>query len=1004
MKRFVPYGIIAVFGLLYGYFVWQSYFCSLPPSYHLSWKGSQWITTPAKGPVGLVRKELFIDKGIGNAWIQISAPDTYDLTVNGKHVVENVFYSSNVSGVHDISTYLIPGKNVIAISNRRLQFPGPGKVVVRGGYSDISGNRTDFFSDSTWKVFDREDNRGSLLWTSPLFEANAWPSALATGEPEAGETYPVAFSPGAITSSLGAKWIRHPSPYPEQAIFRKGFELPDRPLDGWIRISTSSDYDITINGTKVGSGNASATVHLYPVAEVLKGGRNTIEVSAKNPQQKTYALYMDGEVTGRNFALPIFTDGSWEVFLPESTGQIEKPLVIGDYSSFQLSNRQKVRMELSLPFDYQVRRFIAALFTFGLTLFLTYILVAVISKGICRLSRYAFDDCLSLTSFVLVIPALLLIILFIAHYDIRIAQSDIFNPHIVFGILFLVLFLMAILAVLIRVSRGKADEEVSPKPRNSSGVRSVLVATTLVSLIFIGAFLRLNDLGRVSLNGDEISTVRFAHGILERGYPYITIGGIKKPSTTYELLPYPVALSIALFGEEDKNVRLTSAVFGIANIFLIFWVGMKLNNTGTGLLSAAIYTFMPLEINLAQNVRYMVLNQFYGLLSCYLYYRAIEHKEIRRRTVYAASLFFVLGYLTWEGSGYILPSLLIATLLLKGRDFSWIRSWHLWLASVGASVIVLIQIDHRTYWSVPFMMLGSGLSDATFKMMFLTQSYNPWFYVNNFLLTQTHIFLTFLVMIGLPIIITKKELRYLLILFVSILFFFSNTFSLYATRYAYFIQPMLIILGSAVLLRLAEHVSQSVRGFRLPALGGLRRAVPLLVSFMLIAATNDFILKPYRLSENPAPVENPPSLNLRAITEARRDIYPVDFRGANRFVKDNLLDGDLVVTVYTHPTLYYAGKADYFEETIIDTQIIYLDDNDAPRLVNKTVDIPTVTNLATFQRLLSEHKRVWFVASSFDLYEYLNRKDFTSYFATVMKPEYESYRTRVYLWEDGRII
>jgi hypothetical protein len=302
------------------------------------------------------------------------------------------------------------------------------------------------------------------------------------------------------------------------------------------------------------------------------------------------------------------------------------------------------------------------------------------------------------------------------------------------------------------------------------------------------------------------------------------------------------------------------------------------------------------------------------------------------------------------------------------------------------------------------MMLGSGLSDTTLKLMFLTNQYNPWYYVNNFLLTQSHIFHALLIAIGFPIILWKKELRYLFIIFFCVLWFFSNTFALYATRYAAFLQPLLIIMSSAVLIKFVEYISDVVKRYHAPILKGLRYSIAGILPFILLTASSDYVLKLYRLSSNPVPMENATNIDLRAIVEERRGIYPVDFKDPNLFVKKNLLEGDIIVTVYSHPTLFFAGKADYFQETLIDTQIVYLDDHDNPRLVNKTVDIPTISTLSMFQSLLSSHKRVWFVATSFDLFISLQEKEFISYFMRTMKPVYENYRTRVYLWENGKRI
>jgi len=1004
MKRFLPYFLIIALGLLYGYFISQFYIYPVPPAHSLSWGGARWITAASKGPVGVFRKELFIPGRVADAWVQVSAPDTYKLSVNGKSIVENTFYSSNVSGIHDIAAYLVPGRNVIAVSNRRLSFPGESKLLARGIYKDVSGSETEFLSDSTWKALDREDCRGGTGWESPFFDASSWGRALEAGRPASGETYPVAFPPGAVTSPLSAKWIRHPDPFSRQAIFRKDFVLSERPREGWLRMATATDYEIIVNGTPAGSGNAAQQMDVYAVGGLLKKGTNSIEVVIKNPLKTAHALYLDGMAKGDKFALPLRSDSGWKASLTEGARRSERPFEIGNYQAYLYAKRPKTRVELDLPFDYTAKKFLAAAGVTGAAILLVYLSVFFFSRGASLLSKISPKEGFSFFSFALVLPLLFLLALFVLQFDIRVAPGEVFSSRVIYGAPLLLLFAQALTLIWFLIRKREEIAVPRPDPPNYSNIRRAAVGIAVFLLIAVGAFIRLNDLGFISLNGDEIGTIRFAEGILKKGYPFITLGGIEKPATTYELLPYPVAAAIGLFGISETVVRLPSALFGTVNILVVFLLGRKLANTGAGLLAAALYTFMPLEVNLAQNARYMVAEQFYALLCCYFYYRAMEKEEINTRAVYAASLFFVLGYLTWEGSGYILPALLAATFALKGRDFRWMKSWHLWAASLGASVIVLIQLAYRTYWSVPFMIIGSGLSDATFKFMFLTQAYNPWYYVKNFLLTQNHIFLSALALIGLPFILKSRGLRYIFVILGSVLFLFSNTFSLYATRYIYFLQPLLIILASAALLKIAELASGLVEGFRSPGIKFLRYGIPVALSSLLFMATNDYILKPYRLSPNPAPVEDPRGMDLGGVIEERRNLYPVDFRGVNTYLKDHLLPGDVVVTVYTHPTLFYAGKADYFEETIVDTQVVYLDDNERERLANKTVDVPTITDLSAFKLFLGNHERVWFVASSFDLFNYLNEKNFIDYFMGTMKPVYETYRARLYLWENGKRI
>ena len=1004
MKKLTSHLLIIVFGLVVGYFIWQSFYGDIKASHSLNWGPAQWITTPTPSPVGLFRKELFISNPVISGWIQVSASDTYDLIINGKSLATNIFYSSNVSGVYDIIKNLHTGKNTISLSVRRLSFPGSSQIVIKGAYTDTSGNEISFSSDSSWKVLDHEDVQGSFSWSSNRFNADAWPEAKAIKRAEPADSYPVDLSPYAITAPLNAFWIRHPSPFPEKANFRKDFKLPVRPKDAWIRIAADTEYALMVNGTKIADCPATMLLNIYDIKPLLRKGENTVEIALKNDLQRTYALYVDGEVRGKDFYFSILTDTTWKAYLPNRNHSFERPFVVGHYSSYNSINKAKVVRELILPFDYKVKRFWKGICVIGLSLLFTYCFIMILSRAMSHLSAWSAFDCFSIASFTLAPSLIILTCLFILQFDIRTDLSKLFNPHVIYVILLSTFFLQTIVAVSLRYYHIKELTTTPSILQYLTKYKRFLIAFSVLCLLMSGAYLRLDGLGSVSLNGDEIATVRYAQSIFDKGYPYITLGDFSKPATTYELLPYPIAASIGLFGVNSTSIRFPSALFGIATIFLIFWVGMRLINLPTGLLAASVYTFMPSTISLAQNARYMVSEQFFTLFCCLFYYKAIEKEEINKRAVYLAAVFFVLDYLTWEGTGYVLPSLLVATLFVKGHDFSWMKNWHLWLASIGASMMVLIQIANRTYWGIPFMFIGSGLSDNTFRLMFLTQYYNPFYYINNFLLTQSNIFHTLLIVAGFPVILWTKSLRYLLIIVFCVLFFFTNTFSLYATRYAAFIQPLLIILSSAVLIKFIEYISSLVKEYRVPILKGLRYSIAGMLPIILLVVNSHYILKLYRLSSNPVPMVNSSTIDVRSIVDERRDIYSVDFMDANLFIKENLREGDIVVTVYSHPTLFFAGKVDYFQETIIDTQILYMDDQDFSRLINKTVDIPTICTLAAFQSILNNHKRVWFADTSTDLFKILNDKEFIKYFMKTMKPVYENYKVSVYLWESGKRI
>jgi len=71
--------------------------------------------------------------------------------------------------------------------------------------------------------------------------------------------------------------------------FRKAFSL-SKPEKGQIAIVADDEYELYINGRRVGSGNNSKKLTSYDVTRFLSSGRNTIAVKVTNTSGKTAAL------------------------------------------------------------------------------------------------------------------------------------------------------------------------------------------------------------------------------------------------------------------------------------------------------------------------------------------------------------------------------------------------------------------------------------------------------------------------------------------------------------------------------------------------------------------------------------------------------------------------------------------------------------------------------------------------------------------------------------------
>ena len=110
------------------------------------------------------------------------------------------------------------------------------------------------------------------------------------------------------TFSSAANWIW----YPNEGItadrwFRKTFDLDQVPAQARLRITCDNGYDVSINGTTIGTGNRWETVQEYDVRKVLRPGRNEIVVRASNIAEIAGLI---AELTAGK--LRVATDASWQ--------------------------------------------------------------------------------------------------------------------------------------------------------------------------------------------------------------------------------------------------------------------------------------------------------------------------------------------------------------------------------------------------------------------------------------------------------------------------------------------------------------------------------------------------------------------------------------------------------------------------------------------------------------------------------------------------------------------
>lgn len=1018
--------IVLVTGAALGLFAWKAAVGDVPRRYPVTLNTAEWMTAPDHGPQAYFRKELYVPGGVLQAWVVVAATDSFVLYVNGKIVGVKKFDGLNVSGIYDLGSVLQPGTNVLGVAARRSSYPGPAMAVVEGAYLDGVGRENRFASDLSWRVASTEQRQGarSTPWHGESFDAGAWAAAKMAGRPSPDEIYSLPAPPTAFSLPPQGEWIRSSSGPTDRVAYSYDFTLPARPDDAWIRVAAVKSYALTINGVLVDgaprdefSGFSQATTpvaridrkgrdvsqdpsgeastDLYRIESLLRRGPNHMVVSSDRDDAPLAGFFLDGFAASRGTVVSFGTDSTWAVASPvrnEHVSPSQQPATVVLMNEAPLIELPPKRiMSLSVPSGYTARQIgfasVASLVSAAIT-FMLWLGISTIISVLARVERTEarrWDAVMHLPALLILGAASLLSL------DVR------FDPGFPFQwrvILIATSALLVLRAGLIAAAWCRGSRTLEETGRSSSeGTRSLNSAyiIALVALIAVGAAFRLWGLDRQSLYHDEVHMVTYVQGLLDRGYPYKMIGPIERPLATYELVPYPIALSALLFGSSDFALRLPAALLGIMTIPLIYFVGGRIFDRRVGLLAAAIYAFCPQAIVWSKYLWHPQQTQFFALLTAYLFYRAMRADALSPRYLYLSALSFIVTYLSWEGAGFLLPGLFVGLLAVKRKDFSWIRQKHLWGAVGLVAVAVTAQLVRRILQQVPYLVVGTGVSDVSYPtLFFLHPLYDPGFYVWNFLWLENNALLTALLICGLPLIRKEKGLAYVTSLLLAILFMMTNFIPHSTMRYAYYLQTFLILAASGVAVLLAERVRDIGRFTHVRWIDGVRVATAVGVCILLVLGSSVF-LKLHRAN----------GFMMLSGVHSRPDTYYIDYRTPAGYLKSHYQPEDLVISVVPGALDYYADiPSQYFFESYAARQVIFDPSESSSRYLERTVGVPVLRSASELEGILAMRRRAWVVAIPSTLFSRLAGSEVASYITQRGKVVYESYNARIFLLDD----
>ena len=512
----------------------------------------------------------------------------------------------------------------------------------------------------------------------------------------------------------------------------------------------------------------------------------------------------------------------------------------------------------------------------------------------------------------------------------------------------------------------------------------------LVLLMSLGFGLRYHNLGYMSFDHDEMGLVSKSKGIFALGFPYTSFAGEIRWITTYEAVPYPLAAFGFLFGYSEWSMRLPACFMGTLCIAVIGLMGRRMFDWRTGFLAALVYACMPLNVRWAQNAFYLTQCQLMAVLTFWLFYEAVRSRPLQQKFLTAATVTFCLSYLSWEGTGFILPALFLALLAVRWGQWWWLREFHLYRCLFFIGAVVVAQYCSRMLAGAPYLQVGSGLSNLTGpSLFFLAPGYQPMFYVDKLLLAENHVFFTLMIIVGLPFCRGNLAFRYIVVLLATLFILHSNFLAALSPRYCYYFQPLVVIGGVAAAVMVYDRVISLAKeagdsGF--VRFAAHTTGVALLL--LLFVQSNESVLKEYTLSNT----GDTPQMMTRMNT------YRYDYRGAAEFVKSHARPGDVILPGIPHVFNFYNGSpGDYFLDTLFSSKVPYNQLLNEPRFADKFAGLPVIRNIMELKDVVHRSGRTWVIFVPYASFEKLNNPTVVEYLHQNSKAEFESYRAKVFL-------
>src|SRR6266567_2652398 len=241
---------VLITGTLVGYYGWLALVAPPPPTYYLDFGAATWIQASEPSNNVCFRKNLYLNESL----------------------------------ICDITHYLLPGTNTIAVNVTRGSFPGRAKLVGRGGVIDQSGKLTEFSSDKSWKVALTPGTIPSLIpWTDREMDDARWAHAEVAPSERTRLTQPVTLPPVLLQQPVRGKWIIDERPgLAHNTTFQRHFDAPNGNTEAWLQIAANGNFSVILNGHFLGDfTDSSPMIHFLHLKRWMKPWGNVLSIQVE---------------------------------------------------------------------------------------------------------------------------------------------------------------------------------------------------------------------------------------------------------------------------------------------------------------------------------------------------------------------------------------------------------------------------------------------------------------------------------------------------------------------------------------------------------------------------------------------------------------------------------------------------------------------------------------------------------------------------------------------------